>query len=510
MTRWCSAIAIVLIIAMYSGVVFSDNVKQNEKTLKRNDIIRMDASTLLQKNERPAVLFFHDLHTEALSENKSGCTTCHIKNGDTISFQFISPNTDDKDERMHGYHDRCIACHTSFLTSGKKGGPVICSGCHREQPDIENTAVSGRFDKSLHQRHSDALDKSCKTCHHVYDAVNKKTVYEKGKEGSCSYCHPEKDNGKDLRLEQASHRLCITCHEKRIESEMTAGPVHCEGCHDQVKRTFFKKADKIDRLPMGQKDFLMLQSPQNVTSETNKSRMDLVPFDHLNHEDKNASCSVCHHKALTACTQCHTLDGSEKGGYNTLEKIMHDKGSEQSCTGCHDIKRQAAECSGCHGFDVARISDTRSCTQCHLAKGVDENQQKQAQELIMGEIGKEKSYDFSKIPETLNLNKMEKKYQPVVFPHRKIVKTLFDKTSNSRMAQYFHQDKNTLCLGCHHHTPETDNPTSCSRCHNIDDLGNDNHRPGLLGAYHIQCMECHVRMDIRQPENCTQCHKEKS
>jgi hypothetical protein len=117
--------------------------------------------------------------------------------------------------------------------------------------------------------------------------------------------------------------------------------------------------------------------------------------------------------------------------------------------------------------------------------------------------------DVATIPETLTLDKLEKRYKPVIFPHRKIVKALADKAAGSRMAGYFHEDKNTLCLSCHHNAPATATPVPCSRCHLASDTNETLNRPGLSGAYHIQCMECHARMNIRQPESCTQCHQEK-
>ncbi|MBU1170514.1 MAG: hypothetical protein KKD44_13205 [Proteobacteria bacterium] len=509
MTRWIASISSVLIIIIYSGVVYSDIVTSTVAPEKRSDVIHIDSSNLSKKNERPPVRFPHDLHTDALAEKNEGCAACHSDMVKTRSFEFIKGDKVGYDNRMNGYHDRCIGCHTSSIASGEMGGPVICSGCHREQYTMERAVGSARFDTSLHQRHNDALNKSCESCHHVYDTLNKKTVYEKGKEGSCSYCHPEKENGKDMSLEKASHQQCVTCHETRKESGKTAGPVRCEGCHDPLKRLSYKKAEKIQRLPMGQKDFLMLQTKESQ-EDTTKNRMAFVPFDHKRHEEKNESCQICHHKALTGCTQCHTLTGSEKGGFNNLEKIMHDSTSTRSCTGCHKVERKAAECSGCHTFESDRAEDNKGCIQCHLTLTLSEDQQKQAQDLIEQNIQENIHDDFSKVPEKLVLNKMEKTYQPVVFPHRKIVQTLSDKIKNNRMAQYFHQDKNTLCMGCHHKTPSTDTPTACSSCHTAVKMDSDTFKPGLLGAYHIQCMECHARMGIRQPESCTQCHKEKN
>ena len=35
-------------------------------------------------------------------------------------------------------------------------------------------------------------------------------------------------------------------------------------------------------------------------------------------------------------------------------------------------------------------------------------------------------------------------------------------------------------------------------------------KPGLMGAYHLQCMGCHKEMGMEKPVSCTDCHKEKT
>lgn len=506
MRRWFAAIVSVLIIAFLSGFVYSGSKHETED---RNGVITLDSSARFHKDERAPVYFFHDLHTDAVNPVNGNCTTCHMKKNGKMVFRFIESESGSWEDQMNGYHDKCIGCHSKTIATGKKGGPVICSGCHRDDVQYGTSGFSARLDKSLHQRHTIAMNRKCESCHHVYDDVTKKTVYQKGREGSCAYCHPTVDNRKDMTLQKASHGQCITCHMSKAEIGQSAGPVRCEGCHDASLRQTYAKVTETERLNMGQKNLMMLDAFDKQPMESTPNRMDFVPFSHLNHEKANESCRVCHHKALKSCTQCHTQRGSEKGGGVNLETAMHKPGTERSCLGCHKEKQAAKDCAGCHAFDVAKAGDKKQCVACHAARELGADQETQARDLIQSKTAQKEIVADSEIPETLVLNKLEKIYEPVNFPHRKIVKALAGKLNDSTMALYFHQGKYSLCMGCHHNTPDTGTPTACSSCHSIEDTSHAAAKPGLMGAYHIQCMECHARMKIRQPESCTQCHKEK-
>ena len=521
MVRWCAAmIAVGVLLSLCAGGVYGFKVFDGVVSQSRTDIVNMDSSSPSEPGQRPDVLFYHDLHTDSLlesNEKKEGCKLCHTSIKGKDAFRFIPVEKKSKDQRMTAYHERCIGCHSSYVSKKKDAGPMICSGCHVEKPAVKRSAVSARFDKSLHQRHSDSLNKSCESCHHLYNPVTKKRYYKKGKEGSCSYCHADKSGSapqdgmkSDLDFKQASHLQCITCHETRYEAGKKAGPRRCEDCHDPNMRKTISKAPRVSRLDMGQKDFMMLKNEKEPGPGARKNRMNFVPFDHKNHEMNNESCRVCHHKSLTACVECHTVEGSAKGGHVILEKVMHQPDSERSCSGCHEIRRKKPECSGCHSFDVNWVKDERKhCVQCHAVPELKKDQAAQASAMIESRIKGKPSVDISKIPENIVINKLEKNYQPVQFPHRKIVNTLYSKISKNSMAQYFHHEKATLCMGCHHNSPATDTPTACRNCHNPVEKEAGLRKPGLLGAYHIQCMECHAQMNIRQPESCTACHKEK-
>jgi hypothetical protein len=89
---------------------------------------------------------------------------------------------------------------------------------------------------------------------------------------------------------------------------------------------------------------------------------------------------------------------------------------------------------------------------------------------------------------------------------------MVDKIRPSKLAGYYHSEPGTLCQGCHHHSPPAEKPPACSSCHGETIEGADAFRPGLVGAYHQQCIGCHEKMGIEKPDarDCNACHVEKN
>jgi predicted CXXCH cytochrome family protein len=77
----------------------------------------------------------------------------------------------------------------------------------------------------------------------------------------------------------------------------------------------------------------------------------------------------------------------------------------------------------------------------------------------------------------------------------------------SKLASRFHGDVETLCAGCHHHSPVGTRPSPCKSCHEKASHPTED-RPGLFTAYHRQCLGCHQQMG--QPQGCTDCHEKKA
>ena len=117
------------------------------------------------------------------------------------------------------------------------------------------------------------------------------------------------------------------------------------------------------------------------------------------------------------------------------------------------------------------------------------------------------------IPETVTIKAMVDKYEAAPMPHRKIVNTLTSQIKDNRMATLFHGKGTTLCMGCHHNSPASTQPPKCAACHGEAYRAKHNDgRPGLLGAFHGQCIACHQAMQIDKPAatDCTACHKKRT
>jgi hypothetical protein len=100
-----------------------------------------------------------------------------------------------------------------------------------------------------------------------------------------------------------------------------------------------------------------------------------------------------------------------------------------------------------------------------------------------------------------------KEYPPVKMPHGEMVKKLREHIKNSKLATHFHGHEDVVCEGCHHHGSIGRKPALCENCHREPFNETDLFKPGLYGAYHRQCLGCHVSMDIQDASNCEVCHK---
>jgi len=488
--------------------------------LARPDVITIDTLAAFGKLERPPVLFLHDQHTDALKEQNKDCTTCHLSENERLSPKLKRLEDTDSKAVMDIYHNNCITCHADMLAAGAKAGPIVCAGCHREKPLIMSSRAPMGLDKSLHYRHSAAHENKCERCHHQYDRENKQLIYAKDKEGTCRYCHKQKtevlESEKRISMRLASHLACVDCHRKNLAKEMAAGPVRCSGCHDLVQQNKIAKVDQVPRMKRNQPDVVLIKTNDK---EGLKTRMYRVPFSHQAHEVYNDTCRECHHADLKSCADCHTLTGSKEGNFVRLEQSMHQPGTTQSCQGCHEKKQRQQNCAGCHAFLARdRKQESSACLKCHMAPppestGVLYQEGEMQLARMIPEIWQATfgiSYDV-KIPEKVVIKELTERFEPVEFEHRKVYDYLVKNIEGDKLAGYFHQSEATICQGCHHNSPVSGQPPRCGSCHGKPFNEKYLHAPGLKGAYHRQCMGCHVEMGIKKPANveCAGCHIEK-
>jgi hypothetical protein len=279
---------------------------------------------------------------------------------------------------------------------------------------------------------------------------------------------------------------------------------------------------EVPRLKRDQPDVVLVKTGEETRPlEERSAAMDPVPFDHRSHEAASDSCKACHHASLESCSNCHTNAGKQEGDHIKLARAMHAVNAQSSCIGCHQEKQQAPQCAGCHTFIGRKPDrpDDRSCKACHMSPlpaHVDPANALEttdaALDLLRARDLETKTFAADRIPEKVTIGRLAQRFEPAVLPHGKIVNALIEKTRDSRLAGYFHSEKGTLCQGCHHNSPSAEKPPACSSCHGETIEGADAFRPGLVGAYHQQCIGCHTAMGIEKPDarDCNACHVEKN
>jgi hypothetical protein len=408
------------------------------------------------------------------------------------------------------YHDECVGCHVETESEGLKSGPVSCGECHRKSPMYTSSWKSFGFDKSLHYRHIKANKDKCEPCHHVYDEKAEKLVYIEGQENPCRDCHREvtSDNRSSFRL--AAHESCLDCHLEvsSTRPDDRVGPVACRGCHDPQQQLAIEVVEQPPRLKRGQPDFVLLSAPE---ADLEFSKLNTVPFSHSDHEKATNTCRACHHDELAPCGQCHTLTGSDKGHGVTLQQAMHRTSSNHSCVGCHQLEKSQPQCAGCHDLmEQGRLSE-HACNICHSGPAPEELADSQSQKRSMDMYRPAPamtalSVPVEEIPDTITVRAISQRYPTVKMPHRKIVVNLSDSIKNSKIATHFHGHEDVVCQGCHHHGAIGRKPALCENCHGEPFRESDLFTPGLKGAFHRQCLGCHLSMGLQAASNCSACH----
>jgi len=469
------------------------------------------------KLDRPEVAFDHDRHTAALNQvNKKDCALCHgleekddRLSGDKTIQVFTFPKAQypqqDRSAIMSAFHNACVSCHKEKASAGTKTGPRVglCGLCHSKTKAVPQVSWSWSpiFNYARHAKHVDANQKKCELCHHTYDKEQRKLIYKKDTENSCRACHTSQDSKEAISMKKAAHSACISCHMKLAEEKKKSGPFLCKGCHGEHKELKPDDLVKIPRLVRGQKDFLDI-SLKDPKTETMKA----VPFNHKGHETRGQFCNACHHHSLEKCSNCHTRAGDvKKGGGITFERAFHQPDSNRSCVGCHETAKKEAQCAGCHSVMMTKAIPKSACLVCH--RGPSEGKPFDVPPLPL-------VFDKEKVPEKVVMKHLEKEFKPVELPHLKIVTKLGLISNKSPLARAFHAAKEeSLCSSCHHNgeLKATRKVPGCTACHSRPFDPKEPGKPGVLAAYHRQCMGCHQAMNQKPlPLQCDKCHPAKT
>ncbi|MDF1591554.1 MAG: cytochrome c3 family protein [Desulfobacterales bacterium] len=490
----------------------------------RADIIPIDSMRVFGRLERPEVVFLHDKHTDAIEKQNKDCQACHQMENNRLVPKFKRLKDTDKQAVMDIYHTNCIGCHKETSATGKKAGPIeTCGECHPKKNLLISSRQPISFDHSLHYRHAEANKDQrtnkgdCALCHHEYNEKTKKLFYAKEKEGSCRYCHKKTTEENRSSMKLASHDACIDCHRKKVAVKIESGPVKCMGCHDHEMQKKIEKIEVVPRMERKQPDFVLIRvKTPGPNKEGPSFRMNPAPFNHKAHETYNNTCIVCHHESLQSCVQCHTSEGAKEGKFIKLESAMHLKAKEQSCLGCHETNQRKPECAACHAFLAKdRRPESTTCQLCHMnplsgvSKNIAQDERQIAEMLLNSRKTKVLTYNAEDIPEKVVIKALSEKYEAVELPHRKIIHTLLNNIKDSKLAGYYHSDQGTICQGCHHNSPVAKKPPNCGSCHGKPFDESNAFRPGLMGAFHQQCMGCHQVLKLVKPTStgCTDCHK---
>lgn len=501
-----------------SGIIA--NIAAGASSPKRADVIKIDAMAVFGGLEKAPVEFLHDAHTKALAAKNLDCTACHPTKNNRIYPKFKRLEDTGRKEVMNIYHDGCIACHGEMSLAKEKTGPTDCEDCHTGNEKYLSSRQAMGFDTSLHFAHSQRVENKCEKCHHAYNEDKKELFYDKGNEGTCRYCHEQKTHDNRISMRQASHLDCINCHLNPPVKEQVNPPLTCAGCHDPIERQKIKKRTDIPRMDRHQPDIVLLKSAsKSPEADPKKNPMNFVPFDHKAHEASNDNCRVCHHKSMQACSECHTPNGSAKGSSGAkapiLENAMHKADSTRSCLGCHNAGKQDRNCAGCHAsMGQTREMPKEACLKCHVVPVEDlQNVSTPEQEISLARSALQSTHRSAPvhlkddIPEIVTIQRLSDQYEAVKFPHRQIITALMDRMQDSRLSGFFHNEKETICQGCHHHSPASDKPPQCANCHGKQWDEKNLTMPGILASYHLQCMGCHKKMNIEKPAECIECHE---
>lgn len=134
---------------------------------------------------------------------------------------------------------------------------------------------------------------------------------------------------------------------------------------------------------------------------------------------------------------------------------------------------KAADCASCHSCESP--SHENPCLQACKRHGAQFKGQ----------------HKTSEGPEIVVIDQLASLYGPVVFAHQ------------------LHASMSSMtggCTNCHHYSPETGKVPPCRQCHEPTRESVDLRQPALKGAYHRQCINCHL--DWSHENACGFCHEQ--
>ncbi|MBF0105693.1 MAG: hypothetical protein HQM16_10245 [Deltaproteobacteria bacterium] len=371
----------------------------------------------------------------------------------------------DAHNEVLGYPD-CTTCHRQDA----QGQPAYTF--YNDEEAHDKTLFMQRYHSSCIRCH-EVESKGpviCAECHNKDNApYTSKVFFEHSKhrevlDKGCNSCHPkgreerpctachQKTDADTLSLRKIYHKACFDCHYKSNHKQQ-----RCAQCHDAS----VNHQIKVVAHSYSKTDVITMTNPGNTMSP--------VIFDHKKHErvaGHGDSCRGCHtlhvrsidhfkdfEETSRFCADCHKKAGLVPE--ESSKKLYHDENVATSCVGCHKQSGRGPlkdKCSNCHQGQERAV-------QIHVQAG-----------------------------DSVMISSISEIYEPVAFPHKM-------------------HEVMIGCESCHHNSPKNQKP-ACRMCHAQSDEFHKLDKPGLRGAYHRQCVDCHEHMQ-KGPVKCVDCHAKK-
>lgn len=154
--------------------------------------------------------------------------------------------------------------------------------------------------------------------------------------------------------------------------------------------------------------------------------------------------------------------------------------------------RQAGKTQKEVSVSFEEVSDL-GCSRCHYCNSPTPENQCLSLCTRFARFGRGVDARTHEVPDVIILDELERLYLPVPFDHK----------GHAQMAEMADG-----CVVCHHYTPAGQQHPACKTCHDMSTAGTDIYKPGLKGAYHQQCLNCH--RDWTDEKDCDICHRRKA
>lgn len=454
-------------------------------------------------------------------------------------------------EQHAEYESECANCHNDFDQSSQT---ALCVDCHTGiGEDLLNISGYHGLDNRVQtsecrECHTDHKDRDFDIIGLDEDTFNhSKTNFPlEGKHmmASCQDCHDTSKEKEPFRLQPFD---CQDCHQDQSPHTEELSD-SCSSCHssNSWQESLFDHSTT---------DFLLKGAHQETACQDC----------HINEQyiDIASECSSCHaaddahqQRFGQQCDNCHSEEKWSSSSFDhnldtDFELLFAHQ--QTSCESCHhaasDSEKMVTECVGCHGDnDIHNGSQGDDCASCHTAENWSKNQfdhDKDTDFILTGEH-KNAACNGCHIPGQAkdDVGTECSDCHRLADPHNNALGERCDQCHNAdRWTQsLFSHDlvafpligmhKQVACEACHIDTHYSDTESSCSACHENNDvhqgaLGDDCslcHTPNdwtlwlfdhntqsdfkLEGAHQdLQCQLCHKDTKTIS-QQCSGCHRE--